>query len=980
MDPQPSTSSSTSSPLLKLPLELLDAIFSQVYEPYSVRYSPLCKRLLPVQQRQFWRRREFNTYEDLAAFSRRAPFIPGLETNVVELELNMMNAPRWENERLEAEHEARLDEGFSEDDEPDPVDPDFELCPLALFVEVFECLAAVRHVVLRGVDDVWVSALVGDEAEICAVPPWLERLESVHVEFSFDSRFLEPDDMQAWLGALARAPGLRALRLVDEDIPTWEPMSPPTPIPTLPNLQSLVIDGGSLYSWTGAPLSRVAPNLAHLELLGSHPPHQVVAVLREAPVHLRELVVAPDPGLTAVAVPRLDHVLPQLAHLRHLRLAGQTFDPARIVASLGALPCLESLAFGLDAPVTDIILDAILEGPHRLSRLRHLTLEHFRAYPGLSLKLLDDKVPHDLEALGFDLPPSWAWKRPECPPGGSEAGLREAVRSGSAHGVVVDGMSLGLFDWDDWYRVERRNVILAWASRAEGRWDVARARRRHGGRGGPQMNKQILIGASASSSLGPPPLLQLPDELLDNIMRHAHEGKDAPSSQPVCRRLRPHQERQLCRRVRLVSDSALLSFSEFIQRKPSFAHVVLGLDLHLPHKWAWEAATVAPAFLGGLINKLQQLQELRVVAVGEVIDSIVQAEATSLLKLRRLELVPSYNPSVTGTTGKNWLERLGRLPALEHVTYDVVTYDAVTYDVEGHGHPFLVIFDRRAALVGLTSLHLSVPDFSDWPVSDLSTIMPNLVELELSGLESEASVDEVLLAVPVGIRKLVLCPDAEETWYNHEFDTPSLLVRLVHLERLELGGFEFDDDLLPALTSLPRLRDLVFRLGACATDELIRDLATVHRPPSLSRVVFDHVTSTIGPSYLDNGFEWDEDARSTDGHALPGWVGPVWPDGCTEAGQCRAMFALEGTGIVVEGTAEDATGYLSCWAAEAMYGTMLMCMEDEDMSEMEKFYGEAFTADWLCDLDYPLWLECYGGTEHDDRTSSECDADEDRWY
>ncbi|GAA5934149.1 hypothetical protein JCM3775_002888 [Rhodotorula graminis] len=335
-------------------------------------------------------------------------------------------------------------------------------------------MAALRTANLYHVDDACVKAFLGDGGSKATRDggPRLDRLESLHVDFHWDGTLFESEAMQTWLAKLSQLPKLRVLRLVDAGIPTEpQPALAPKPIPCLPALESLAIAAGDLYLWTGAPLAQVAPKLVRLELTGDRPDHQVVAVLRKAPKHLRALVVTPH---IRTCGPALDLVLPRFTQLRRLRLGRQLFDPVRLVPYLRSLPDLESLDFEAGAHVTDTLLDAILEGPHRLSRLRHLTLGHILAKPGMSLGgFLRDDVD-GLEALGFRLFASVGWHRPEWPPGASEAGLRDAVRSCSARGIVVDGRALDALTWDEKYRLTRQGVILAWASRAKGRWDVAR--------------------------------------------------------------------------------------------------------------------------------------------------------------------------------------------------------------------------------------------------------------------------------------------------------------------------------------------------------------------------------------------------------------------------------------------------------------------------------------------------------------------------
>ncbi|GAA5934147.1 hypothetical protein JCM3775_002887 [Rhodotorula graminis] len=456
----------------------------------------------------------------------------------------------------------------------------------------------------------------------------------------------------------------------------------------------------------------------------------------------------------------------------------------------------------------------------------------------------------------------------------------------------------------------------------------------------------------ASSSLDPPRrLLQLPDELLDDIMRHAYDGKDPPSSRPVCRRLRPHQERQLCRRVRLVSMSALQSFDEFLQRRPSCARIVMDLDVDLGEAdldWDWDATVVACNRLGSIVPELARLRELRIVGVGELVDAVLADGATSLRQLRRFELVLPWTMFYRrGVSGKDWFEKLGRQPVLEHIKLESDCRQA---------EAFFRWSEPHFALPRLASLHLSSTDgtFSSWRLPSLFTVVPNLVELELSGLESRASVDEVLRAVPVGIRKLVLCALVEEVDFIPALDlvTPRGLAHLGRLERLELGRFEFDADLLPTLARLPRLRHLVFRLDANVTDRMLHDLGTTHRPPLLSRITLEHVASG----------EADDESQSDD------------------VSESDAFQALERAGFVVEGTALAAGGWRRAHATESFLGTMLMCIHDGCMREMEKAWGRTETADALRGFNYSAWLQHYANTAHDDRTSSEFDADEERWY
>jgi len=161
---------------------------------------------------------------------------------------------------------------------------------------------------------------------------------------------------------------------------------------------------------------------------------------------------------------------------------------------------------------------------------------------------------------------------------------------------------------------------------------------------------------------------------------------------------------------------------------------------------------------------------------------------------------------------------------------------------------------------------------------------------------------------------------------------------------------------------------------------MIHALGTAHRPPALELVTLDHVPDGRGPSFLDNGLQWDERARSTKGHVLPGWTEPDWPLESFGPALSAAIKALERAGVVVEGTALGAVGWDRAHATESFLGTMRMCIYDDCMSAMERAWGEVEAAAALRDFDYARWLRFYAGTAFDDRSPDELDADEDRWY
>ncbi|GAA5948414.1 hypothetical protein JCM3775_003936, partial [Rhodotorula graminis] len=452
---KPSSSSTpTSSPLLKLPLELLDAIFAQAGDTKPLLqppFQPLCRQLEPVQRRHHYRRIVVNGYEQLAALCRAAPSIPGIEANVVELKLAMWDEDNSESLRVCYLLEWLQDQRLPVDHLPDPntVPEDEQICPTASLVDFIARLSGLRELHLYCVEIDLIDAVVGndevdDPIRASTSTPRLQRLEVLAVEPKEGLMFEGPERTRAWIGWLrkiSRLPKLRDLRLAVYD------EHPPPPLPDVdffsPSLLSITTGDSapSFYPWDGPFLSKFAPNLERIEV-GD--------------------MVSP-----------LDDFLARFNRLERLEVARNSFDSARLLPYLRSLPNFHTLTLSRDTPTTDAFLDALLDGPTRPPHLRRLTLDHVAFSRAVPLFSDTWHLPDDYNATSTGLLPECRWVAPSYPPGASEAGLRAAPRLAAAHGVVVDGTALGALDWHEAYRVERRGAVLEWAGRT-GRWERAR--------------------------------------------------------------------------------------------------------------------------------------------------------------------------------------------------------------------------------------------------------------------------------------------------------------------------------------------------------------------------------------------------------------------------------------------------------------------------------------------------------------------------
>ncbi|GJN93615.1 hypothetical protein Rhopal_006672-T1 [Rhodotorula paludigena] len=197
------------------------------------------------------------------------------------------------------------------------------------------------------------------------------------------------------------------------------------------------------------------------------------------------------------------------------------------------------------------------------------------------------------------------------------------------------------------------------------------------------------------------------------------------------------------------------------------------------------------------------------------------------------------------------------------------------------------------------------------------------------------------------------------------------------LKRLELGsadcahsGSAFFD----FLKSMPALEHLVFLAGATVTDELLpRILEFAAQHPKLRRLTLSHGSpERYGATWADFGFVWREEARSEVYHTLPGWLGPLWPDGCSSQGQRvaleRAPPGLHIDGEVVAGL--DAPPREDSWNEayynESRWGMFLYCRHEGDFTWLRAYLGEKKASEFVREVDVEVWKREFGSQEEEE--------------
>ncbi|BGP42692.1 hypothetical protein JCM10450v2_006799 [Rhodotorula kratochvilovae] len=461
------------------------------------------------------------------------------------------------------------------------------------------------------------------------------------------------------------------------------------------------------------------------------------------------------------------------------------------------------------------------------------------------------------------------------------------------------------------------------------------------------MDHDILINSSSSTATDkPPPLLWLPNELLDVVFRLAYEY--APSSKPICRRLYPIQQKHLYRRVRLDSYEALGSFCFAVRTVPVVRKHVVDLELRMEGAWNY-ASNDTHEYTPSIGDEDSDGEGGASQVVTPLQLSVLLARLPSLRVLDLQELDDALMKVVF--LGKTTPRNLAPLEVLKITTGEL-------YVVEEHG-------DEGEWLRQLARL----PRLNTWDGPDLRAIAPHLLHLTLDELHHVPELAPVLRTAPATLRSLILrCePDLSYTVQRISL-LDDVLPRFFHLEHLALCEHTFTPiRLLSYLRSLSHLRTLSFDLGALATDELLLDILDGPlRLRHLRGLTLDHVECARGPTMESKRHELPV-GGGDHFHVWPGWRSAVWGPGCSEAGVSEAVRIARRHGVVVDGSALETIGWEKEYGVEKYFALLAwgdrMCDYDEaravlgdevvDESLDALMYVRGLHDKWICDRSAP---------------------------
>ncbi|BGP42670.1 hypothetical protein JCM10449v2_006682 [Rhodotorula kratochvilovae] len=488
------------------------------------------------------------------------------------------------------------------------------------------------------------------------------------------------------------------------------------------------------------------------------------------------------------------------------------------------------------------------------------------------------------------------------------------------------------------------------------------------------MHHEILISSSSSTATGkPPPLLWLPNELLDEIFRLAHE--DEPAHRPICRRLYPIQQKYLYRRVRLDSYEALGSFCFVVRTVPVVRkHVVeLELDMYvasngvskdgLEHTPSIDDDSADEGDNGQIVTPLQlsillaRLPSLRVLELQDLDNALIKVVLLGKTTPRNLALLEVLKVSadvlyVEDEQGSEvqWLRQLAQLPQLKE-------FHLQQYEMGA----FLPVVGLPAPpLQALTTLVIAARAWDMWVEPPLREVAPNLLHLSLQEFEDGPEFTEILHSAPISLRSLTLSSHVALTFGGPQRPAiDNVLPLFTHLEHLALCEDTFTPNgILPSLRSLPALHSLAFSLGSHVTDELLLGILDGPlRLAHLRRLTLDYVNCSRGPTMAGKGYCLPPEDEAAEYHMWRGWHSPVWGPDCSEEGLTAAVLAAEANGVVVDGTALDVIGWSEEAGNEMVEALLAWGNETGDYSEATEIFGDDVVQHYFAFLRE----ECDGG-------------------
>ncbi|BGP19205.1 hypothetical protein JCM10213_002099 [Rhodosporidiobolus nylandii] len=441
MDNEPTSSSPTAPPLLRLPVELLEAIFELAYEG-GPDGGPVCRTLLPMHRRGLYSAISLTTY---AALARLQVALSEDNARLVHsLRLKMETDRGGVSDWYTRQHEAQ----------------DF----VQNFLLRLTNLKCLRLYYLR---PLYLGTFLTDPR----APLHLTNLRTLELLPLVDPFALaNPLDM-LFLQHLHAYSSLTSLSIRVSKHTAHLLYSSSTAAPA-DNITSVRLQASAFGRWTvPGHFASAFPRLRSLELHNNpgNPSDPSTfpdfrGLLSVAPVGLTSLVLFTRAPREPVSYPdrSVNELLGRFTNLERLNMGAASFTPDALGAVLSTLPRLEYLAFQERAPVTDQLLFSILEPPHRLPALKHLVLKHVFAKYGTRLASVEWKLSPTAAATPFHVYPDWV--APVWPSGGTSDGIRAAVKSARRAGINIEGSAVQALHWERRYRAERDACAMLWGA------------------------------------------------------------------------------------------------------------------------------------------------------------------------------------------------------------------------------------------------------------------------------------------------------------------------------------------------------------------------------------------------------------------------------------------------------------------------------------------------------------------------------------
>ncbi|BGP19238.1 hypothetical protein JCM10213_007027 [Rhodosporidiobolus nylandii] len=427
MDNEPTSSSPTASPLLRLPVELLEAIFELAYEEEKPS-GPVCRALLPFYLVELYRQVEIANYDALLSFCLAIERSPELGKMVRVFKLGTKEEPAVTGV---------CDETFD---------------------HLLALLPRLRRLVFANLDPDLLLVFLQSYYRV----PGLQRLDEFELTPWVDAENPVDDFQPEWLDSLEQYDHLTTLSLhLDEPVVAdlFTDLDPPC----LPQIRILSLSTSLSTNYLSLDLSCSFPHLETLTITASDNCPDFRNILDEAPRGITSLFLrnAPDCDLpTDDESAFLDTLLPRFKSLEHLELGNRMFSPDSLLAYLRTLPALRTLAFSPGAFVSDELLEFLTEDSDRPPHLKHLRLDYAECFRGKSLEDEGYRLYQCAKSSRFHMYPGWYiadWNY-RC----SEQGVMQAEWKGGLNGIKVEGTAVEAIGWEEDFFREMYDCTMQW--------------------------------------------------------------------------------------------------------------------------------------------------------------------------------------------------------------------------------------------------------------------------------------------------------------------------------------------------------------------------------------------------------------------------------------------------------------------------------------------------------------------------------------